>query len=445
MLFASTNSSCKVRSFHVYLSSSYNDFAFIHTSPNDRMKFSHSTTLALAASLVSAAPSAHTFVPRNGTTNSTTLSRKLIVGGAGQIIALDFDGTAFVPTKDNYTDTGKVASWMAFKEPNRLYAVDENSNGTRLFGFDPNGGPLSKELGVLNGSAGVVHLAFDTEQTRLIGSSYGEGSIDVWDSTNPDGSLKYIKKIPLTGTHGPDPVSQTQLRAHQAVLDPTGGFFAVNDLGGDAIHILDTRNDAYRLLNTTVKVAAGAGPRHGAFISLKGGHYATHYVVVCELSNEIHLFNVSYSNTTGMGMNFMSKVSTYGPAFPPANATSAAAGELVVSSSGAIYVSNRLSGNKTDSISHFALEKKSATDSTPILAFQSQVSSGGIAPRMMSLSKDQSVMFATNVNGENGLVALSRDSKTGMLTEKPLAVMLNSEFSTQPAGQGFGPLFIQEL
>lgn len=411
------------------------------------MKFSHSTMLALAASLVSAAPSTRSFVLRDGTansTNATTPSRKLIVSGAGQFLALDFDGAAFIPTKDNFTDAGKAASWMAFKEPNRLYAVDENSNGVRLFGFDPNSGPLSGGLGVLPGSAGVVHLAFDREQTRLIGSSYGQGSIDVWDSTNPDGSLKYIKNVTLPGLHGPDTVSQTQHRAHQAVLDPSGDFFAVNDLGGDMIHILDTRNDAYRLLNRTVQVAAGAGPRHGAFLSLKGGHYATHYAVVCELTNEIHLFNVSYSDATGMDMNFMSKVSTYGP-FPPLNATSAAAGELVVASNGAIYVSNRLSGNATDSISHFALESKSAADSTPILVFQSQVSSSGYAPRMMSLSKDESIMFVTNVNGLNGIVALARDKKTGMLSEKPLAVMPNSVFSTQPGGQGYGPQFIQEL
>ena len=433
MLFAVSNASSQITPKTILSLSN----TFTYTSPNDKMKFSHSTMLALAASLVSAAPSTQPFVPRDEKAKS---SRKLIVSGAGQILGVDFTGTELVTTKDNFTDTGKAASWMAFKEPNNLYAVDENSKGIRLFRT----GPLTKELGVLPGSAGVVHLAFDREQTRLIGSSYGQGSIDVWDSTLPDNNLKYIKNITLPGDHGPDKLSQTQHRAHQAVLDPSGDFFAVNDLGGDMIHILDTRKDVYKLLEKTVNLEGGAGPRHGAFLSLKGGHYATHYVVVCELTNDIHLFNVSYPDA-GMEMKFMSKVSTYGPAFPPANATTAAAGELVVASSGAIYVSNRLSGNKTDSISHFALESKSKNDTTPILVFQSQVSSFGIAPRMMSLSKDETVMFVTNVNGDNGIAALSRNKTTGMLGDKPMALMPNSKWSSQPAGQGFGPQFIQEL
>ena len=415
-------------------------------SPNHTMVQSLTAVLALVAGLASAMPSPPSLVPRHGyasASNTTTGDHKLIVSGAGQILALDFNGTSFVPTKSNFTDTGKVASWMAFKEPNLLYAVDENSNGTRMFNYNPKDGSLSGELSVLNGAAGVVHLAFNKQKTLLLGSSYAEGSIDVWNSSAVDGSLTYIKKLRLTGAHGPDAASQTQLRAHQAVSDPSGDFFAINDLGGDTIHILDTRNNMSSLIDNYVSVEAGAGPRHGAFISLQGGTQATHYAVVCELSNEIHLFAVSYSNPTGMTMKFVHKLSTFGPAFPAFNATSAAAGELVVANSGAIYVSNRLSGNETDSISHFMLEK--ASDGTVALAFKAQVSSGGISPRMMSLSKDESIMFATNMKGENGLVALSRNTETGMLTEKPVAVMPNTVFSSQPVDEGFGPQFVLEL
>ncbi|KAK5941851.1 hypothetical protein PMZ80_005802 [Knufia obscura] len=406
--------------------------------------------VALAAGLASAVPSVPHFQPRDGdhfsTGNATNgTAHKLIVSGPSQILAVDFNGTAFIPTKNNFTDYGKLASWMAFKEPNLLYAVDEYSAGTRLFGFDPRNGILSKELGVLEGSTGVVHLAFNKPKTRLIGSSYTNGSIDIWDSSAPDGSLELVSTVLLRGEHGPNPEGQTSLRAFQAVLDHSGDFFAINDFGGDRIHILDARNDAYGITNATIKLDPGAGPRHGAFISLKGDGKASHYVVVCQLTNELHLFSVSYGTSSGMDMKFMQKLSTYGAAFPPANATSAAAGELVVASNGAIYVSNRQSGNETDSISHFGLEKKAENDDTPILIFKKQVSSGGLKPRMMSLSKDESVMFVANTDGENGLVALAHDKKTSMLTEAPLAVMKNSVFSSQPAGKGFGPVFVQEL
>lgn len=46
--------------------------------------------------------------------------------------AATFDGTSFEIVA-NDTIAGTSASWMLFKEPNLLYAVDENSNTTRLF------------------------------------------------------------------------------------------------------------------------------------------------------------------------------------------------------------------------------------------------------------------------------------------------------------------------
>lgn len=64
--------------------------------------------------------------------NSTT--QKVLVGGGptGMVGAADFDGKSFKMVA-NDTIAGTSASWMLFKEPNLLYAVDENSNTTRLF------------------------------------------------------------------------------------------------------------------------------------------------------------------------------------------------------------------------------------------------------------------------------------------------------------------------
>jgi hypothetical protein len=67
-------------------------------------------------------------------------AKKLFVGGgpSGLIAAVDFDGASF-NIGANDTTAGTSASWMAFKEPNLLYAVDENSNDTRLFNVRPAG------------------------------------------------------------------------------------------------------------------------------------------------------------------------------------------------------------------------------------------------------------------------------------------------------------------
>jgi hypothetical protein len=57
---------------------------------------------------------------------------KVLIGAPGSILAADFDGLQFTLVA-NVTQAGTNPSWMAFKEPNILYAVDENSNNTRLF------------------------------------------------------------------------------------------------------------------------------------------------------------------------------------------------------------------------------------------------------------------------------------------------------------------------
>jgi len=49
------------------------------------------------------------------------------------------------------------------------------------------------------------------------------------------------------------------------------------------------------------------------------------------------------------------------------------------------------------------------------------------------------------MNGDNGLVALSKDPTSGELDGTPLGVLSNKSFAPgQPAGQGFGPMFVRE-
>lgn len=67
------------------------------------------------------------------TTNTTDVKKILIGGGpTGMVGAADFDGKAFTMVANN-TMAGTSASWLLFKEPNLLYAVDEASSTTRLF------------------------------------------------------------------------------------------------------------------------------------------------------------------------------------------------------------------------------------------------------------------------------------------------------------------------
>lgn len=381
----------------------------------------------LLAGLSAAAPSRPGLLQRR----QDASTRTLILGAPGQIIAAQFNGAEFsVVAKDEQEGTGP--SWMLFRNPELFYAVNENSDKLRLFSFNAQANEL-KQVVELESSAGVVHLEFNQDQTRMVGSAYGNGTIDVWDTSAEDGTPTLIKTLKSGGELAP---GQLGAHPHQAVLDPTGRFFLVNDLGTDSLIVIDAQDDTYEITNNFV-VESGCGPRHGVFRGPEG-EAATHYTVVCERTNQLLTYSLTYSDDS-IDFSNVRPTSTFGDAFPPKNATTAAAGEVVLSANGRdLYVSNRLTGNDTDSISHFR------ASASGCLTFKGQVSSGGVLPRMISLSADssQGTLFAANQKGDNGLVAFRRDS-SGILISVPVAAAELSAFAE--AGSDLGPQFVLEV
>lgn len=371
---------------------------------------------------------------------------KLLIGTPGQILTADFDGTSFAITS-TLSQPGKAPSWLLYSQDNSAaYANDENSPDLNLLKLDGSSAHPTV-ASTAQGTTGVVSLAFNADKTQLVGASYGTGSFDVWNVAE-DGSLTLLKNVELTGPTGPKP-AQTQHRAHQALLDPSGRYFVIPDLGGDALAVVDSQGNGSYSITSTVNVGSGSGPRHGGFVSVNGGRQASHYVVATELSSELVLFELTYGADSSLDFKQTQRLSTYGEAFPPATPATAAAGELVVSNGGHIYVSNRLSGNATDSISHFVLEADGSQNGTAQLRFADTVSSGGAVPRMFSLSTDadQSHVFVANQGGGLGLVALKRDPETGALgpdpvASLPVADLVAPEFKGQ---ENVGPQFVQQI
>lgn len=445
-----------------------------------------------------------------GRQDAPTASAKVIIGSTNTISVADYDGKSFKIVNSNITEsTGP--SWMAFKEPNLLYAVNENAFNLRLFtvshpsfsfsaAFEStpaywefllilsslippttiSRSPLRlRALGVLSPSRStrtrlaslalpstyhlpflnLIHSLFLFSRRfeslyRLTLFSTG-GNVDVWDISDTS-TLKYMKNITLGGELGPNKERQTKSFAHQAILDPSGRYFAICDLGTDSISIIDSLDDKFEVVSRNSVSRAGCGPRHGAWYPQNGGT-PTAFVVACELSNTLEVFSVSTTNGSSLSLTHTSELSTYGAAFPPANATSAAAGEIIISTDGKhAYVSNRNSGNATDSISHFKITQQAAAGGSKCkakaggitLEFVDQISSGGISPRMFSFSKDEKTLFSTNVfdttdgTGE-GVLALSRAEDTGTLTAVPVASLPVANFLSTDVTMG--PTFIQQI
>ncbi|TLS22797.1 uncharacterized protein PpBr36_06229 [Pyricularia pennisetigena] len=392
--------------------------------------------------------------------NSIATRQKVIIGGGSinKISIAQFDGAKFNVLKSASLPVQGAPTWLAFKEPNFIYSVNENGVELSLFTVDLNTNDI-KFVKSASGSAGVVHLEFNKDKTRMLGASFGKGTVDVW-KLGANGEPELLGKPLATNstgaTLGPNKARQEAPHAHQSVLDNSGRFFFVNDLGLDTITIIDSKNDNFKIVDS-IKVTPGCGPRHGAFYPTTGD--ATHYLVVCEMLNQVIVNKLNYAGNAGNAakegvptVQAIQTISTFGEKTPPNPKAVPGAGSIAVAADGkSVYVSNRLSFDPDlkqkgrDSITQFKAAISGETKNL-VLTFDNSVDSQGAVPRVISLGadKDQAVLFGTNQNAGNGLAAFQRSKDSGKLSlikgsEIDYAVFATEENKDKP---GFGPQFI---
>lgn len=390
-------------------------------------------------------------------TSSITSDPVLLIGGgpSGTIAAATFDGTNFNFVA-NSTIPGTSPSWLLYKDPNLVFAVDENSNNTRLFQFNA----ADKTFDLLQeeqGSTGVVFLEFNFDHTRMVGAAYSGGQIDVWDVSGAGAegddakNMTLLKQIKSEGELGPNKDRQEAPHPHQALLETSGRYFVVNDLGTDTILVIDSLEDAYEIVNRVKVPDTGCGPRHGAFFPVTGADFPTNYLVVCELLSLVEVFSLEFDGESNGNLTFkhLQSISTFDPLQPPANVSTATAAEIVLTADNQhAYVSNRNTGNETDSLAHFGITGAigSSSGDSLVLTFIDLISSGGLQPRMLSLSTtdgNESLVFTTNQDGDAGLLAISRDNTSGNLTTDVASAPSVPLSVFGEAGQG--PQYVQQV
>ncbi|GFP57091.1 probable 6-phosphogluconolactonase ARB_02015 [Trichoderma asperellum] len=386
------------------------------------MRISSTLSAALVASPALAAPTAE----------AASSTAKVVYANSGHIYLASYDGSKFIITV-NSSFKNTDPSWLAFVQPNSLYAVNDIASNTYLYNIDVNGNTI-KQVTNKQGSGGVVHLETNKAGTRMLGAGYGSGKIDVWNIEN--GGLSLIKSISSPGPLGPDPDRQDAPHPHQTVNDPTGRYFFANDLGTDSVLVIDSQDDAFNIVNRMSVVPAGSGPRHGVFYPF-GAAKATHYFLLCEMGNVVISYKLNYTDN-GKGIEFTTTqvLNTFGPnSQKPAGA---GAGELVLSPDNKdLYLSNRLTGQATDNIAHIKLIDNGANNVQ--LLWINSVSSGGTGPRMFSISNDGSSLFVTNQDGALGVAAISRNAADGSLDANFHGSISNSAFGGQ------GPQYIKQI
>jgi 6-phosphogluconolactonase (cycloisomerase 2 family) len=200
---------------------------------------------------------------------------------------------------------------------------------------------------------------------------------------------------------GPNP-RQNAPHPHQTVVDPTGNFLLVPDLGADLIRIYSIDSSSGKLTSCGNFVeAGGTGPRHAAFWGDKT------LFVANELVNTVHRFSVAYSGGC-MALTQEQSLNTMAGGKSAPSGTKV--GEVHVHDN-FLVVSNRrdLSFSPNDSLATFSLDA-----STGAMTLTGVTSSGGTYPRTFQINKAGDLVVIGDQTTAN-VVVVKRDTTTGLL------------------------------
>lgn len=92
-------------------------------------------------------------------------------------------------------------------------------------------------------------------------------------------------------TPGPYPV-QNQSLPHEIIIDPTGNYVLVPDLGADLVRVLTISRGSNEVQECQViQLPRGSTPRHGPFAQVDGN---TYFYVLEQNANKLMSYSVKY-------------------------------------------------------------------------------------------------------------------------------------------------------
>lgn len=174
------------------------------------------------------------------------------------------------------------------------------------------------------------HLAQTGPATNILPLPSSSGSsvaaFDISDASTlaPVQAETYTLDAP-----GPNPERQDAPHPHQALLDPTGQYLLVPDLGSDVIRLYSVGEGGLSFTELEPLAAVpGSGPRHGVFLVTDDG--TTYFYLASELANTVTGFEVTYNDDNTLDFTEVYLSSTHGlNGTVPNNETTAA--EIAIS------------------------------------------------------------------------------------------------------------------
>lgn len=232
------------------------------------------------------------------------------------------------------TECAPTPSWLTLDQQKKLlYCADRGltpGNGTLNTFKASHDGKLVHLSRVPTIPGTVSSVTYGKKGNGLAIAAYTTSTFQTFDVSDPA-----APKLQQTWTYtlekpGPVLPNQEAPHPHQSVLDPTGKYVLVPDLGADIVRLfeVDSRSLLLKPLEPLVALPPGTGPRHVAFHKTKDGK--TLLYVLGELANTITTYELSYPSTRPPKVKLLQSTSTFGEGNSAPNGTSAAEVQVTV-------------------------------------------------------------------------------------------------------------------
>lgn len=314
-----------------------------------------------------------------------------------------------------------LPSWITYDAAGKnLYIPDENfvseqEEGVLVsYSIDANG-VLAKTGNTTTPRGGVATVLYGGKDGKgfIADAHYHTAQVSTYKLPLKEGKPLQTLTYKLDGP-GADPDRQEAPHPHQVLVDPTGNFLLVTDLGSDKIHINKIDKKSGKLTQCpSAKTLYGAGPRHAAFwapacskskIAQRKG---TILYVANELSNTVTAWTVSYPHGGCLKLTQGQIITPYkGNSSAPVGAS---LGEIRVRGN-FLYTSNRgdQSFKPHDSLTQYTIAANGS------LAWTDLTSSYGLLPRSFEINKAGD-HIAIGGQTSNNVAIVKRDITTGKL------------------------------
>ncbi|KAK7178879.1 hypothetical protein DPSP01_004861 [Paraphaeosphaeria sporulosa] len=360
------------------------------------------------------------FVPSSTSAPTASSATLLAAHYTGKLYTLTFTSsgsTGSLAVSQPVTGCGSTPAWLQlYPEDKTLYCFDESwtgsgSNAAYTVGSD---GKLTlKASGKSTGNS--VH-------GLLYGGSDGKGfaaTVEYSPSTLTTYKMPFSSSTKALTTEkftmsqkGPNS-RQDVPHPHEALLDPTGKFMLVPDLGADLIRIFSIDANSGKLTSCgSGKTDPGDGPRHGQFFwTNKDSAQPQILYTVNELGNSVSSWTITYPSGSGgcLSLTKLQTLSTYAPGTKGGPTTKAA--ELRTFGN-FLYAANRADqtfGSQKDSIATYTIDP-----ATGKIAWLEAANSYSYYPRTFQINK-AGTLVAVGGQTSSNVAIINRDPTTGKL------------------------------